>query len=82
MTSETTFITPGSEKYNSALIEGLKSEVERLKSENALLKTALQDQIDYHHFIGNEDCPISINESLIYLYNNAKEALKQGTYAI
>ncbi len=62
--------------------EAERLKIEGLKYENYLLRRALQDQIDYHHFIGNEDCPITINESLIYLYNNAKEALKQGTYAI
>jgi hypothetical protein len=82
MTKGTFPKTIESSEYEFVLIQGLKSEVERLKSENEILKQALQDQIDYHHFIGNEDCPISINESFSYLYNNAKEALKQGTYAI
>jgi hypothetical protein len=43
--------------------------------ENELLKQALQDQVDYHHYIGNSDCKITVNESFIYLYKNAKDAL-------
>jgi hypothetical protein len=51
------------------------SELEILKVENQMLKKALQDQVDYHHFIGNDDCPITVTESFIYLYKNAKDAL-------
>jgi hypothetical protein len=51
------------------------TEIEILKAENSMLKQALQDQVDYHHFIGNDDCPITVNESFIHLYKNAKDAL-------
>jgi hypothetical protein len=51
------------------------TENEILKAENAMLKQALQDAIDYHHFIGNRECTITVNESFIYLYKNAKDAL-------
>jgi hypothetical protein len=56
-------------------MENPTNELELLKSENEKLKQALQDQIDYHHFIGNRECTITANESFIYLYKNAKNAL-------
>ena len=51
------------------------TELEILKAENQTLKQALQDAVDFHHFIGNDDCPITVTESFIYLYKNAKDAL-------
>ena len=51
------------------------TELEILTQENEMLKQALQDAVDYHHFIGNDDCPITVNESFTYLYKNAKDAL-------
>ena len=51
------------------------NELEQLRKENEMLKQAFQDQIDYHHFIGNSDCPITVNESFIHLYNSAQTAL-------
>jgi hypothetical protein len=51
------------------------TELEILKSENEMLKQVLREQVDYHHFIGNSDCPITVNESFIHLYNSAKTAL-------
>jgi hypothetical protein len=64
-----------SAEYDFVLIQGYKDEAEKLKAENEKLKQALQDQVDYHHFIGNSDCPITANEAFIYLYKNAKTAL-------
>jgi hypothetical protein len=61
------------------------SELEILKAENEMLKQALQDQVDYHHFIGNRECTITVNESFTYLYKNAKDALLKSNswkYAI
>jgi len=46
-------------------------------TEIARLKQVLQDQIDYHHYIGNSDCPVTANEAFIHLYNSAKTALNQ-----
>jgi hypothetical protein len=51
------------------------NELEQLRKENEMLKQAFQDQIDYHHFIGNSDCPITVNESFTHLYNSAQTAL-------
>jgi len=67
--------TVESAEYDFVLIQGYKAEAEKLKAENELLKKALQDAVDYHHFIGNSDCKITVNESFIYLYKNAKDAL-------
>lgn len=75
MTKGTFPKTIESAEYDFVLIQGLKSEAEKLKTENELLKQALQDAVDYHHFIGNRDCPITVTESFIYLYKNAKDAL-------
>lgn len=75
MTKGTFPKTVESAEYDFVLIQGLKSEAEKLKTENELLKQALQDAVDYHHFIGNRDCPITVTESFIYLYKNAKDAL-------
>ena len=75
MTKGTFPKTIESAEYDFVLIRGLKSEAEKLKTENELLKQALQDAVDYHHFIGNRDCPITVTESFIYLYKNAKDAL-------
>jgi hypothetical protein len=75
MTKGTFPKTIESAEYDFVLIQGLKSEAEKLKAENELLKQALQDAVDYHHFIGNRDCPITRTESFIYLYKNAKDAL-------
>ena len=75
MTKGTFPKTVESAEYDFILIQGLKSEAEKLKTENELLKQALQDAVDYHHFIGNRDCPITVTESFIYLYKNAKDAL-------
>ena len=49
---------------------------EKLKRDNQILKQALSDQIDYHHFVGNDDCPIKNNEKFVTLYNLASDALK------
>ena len=70
MTQGTFPKTIESAKYDFALIQGLTAENQRLKQ-------VLQDQIDYHHFIGNRDCPITSNEAFNHLYNSAKTALKQ-----
>lgn len=47
------------------------TEIEIIKSENEMLKKALQDQVDYHHFIGNRECTITVTESFIYLYKKS-----------
>jgi hypothetical protein len=70
MTKGTFPKTVESAEYDFVLIEGLRAENQRLKQ-------VLQDQIDYHHFIGNRDCPITANEAFIHLYNSAKTALEQ-----
>ena len=46
-----------------------------LQEENIVLKKALQDLIDFHHHIGNEDCPYNRNYILITMYNIAEKAL-------
>jgi hypothetical protein len=56
----------------------MKSELEVLKEQNAILREALQSQIDYHHHIGNEDCPYSTNQVLVTLYKKAKNGLKEA----
>jgi len=59
--------------------------IEELQAENEMLKKVLNDQVDYHHFIGNRECTISVNESFIHLYNSAKNALietKSWSYGI
>ena len=40
-----------------------------LEEENIVLKKALQDLIDFHHHIGNEDCPYNRNYILVTMYN-------------
>lgn len=40
------------------------------------LKQVLQEMIDYHHYIGNDDCPVTVNESLTHLYKMAEDNLK------
>jgi len=60
---------------NLKSVESNPDLIESLKAENELLKQALQDAVDYHHYIGNDDCKITINESFTYLYKNAKDAL-------
>lgn len=75
MTQGTFPKTIESAEYDFVLIEGLKSEVERLKSENEIMKQALIDATEHHHFIGNSDCTVSVNESFTFLYKNAKDAL-------
>lgn len=45
-------------------------------AEIARLKQVLQDQIDYLHYIGNRECPVTANEAFIHLYNSAETALK------
>ena len=66
MTKGTFPKTIESAEYDFVLIQGLKSEAEKLKAENELLKQALQDAVYYHHFICNRDCPITVTESFIY----------------
>lgn len=46
-----------------------------LEEENALLKLALQKQIDYHHVIGNRDVNVSNADALRELYKIAKDTL-------
>ena len=75
MTKGTFPKTTESAEYDFVIIQGLKAENDKLKAENELLKQALQNAVDYHHFIGNDDCPITVTESFIYLYKNAKDAL-------
>jgi hypothetical protein len=53
------------------------NELEKLKTENAKLRLILQDQIDYHHHIGNDDCPYSTNQILCHLYDSAQNGLKE-----
>jgi len=48
------------------------------KKQVEVLKTALQDNIDYHHFIGNDGVEVSNNEVLTTLYNTAKKGLKDA----
>ena len=57
------------------------SELENLKAENEKLKQVLQEQINYHHHIGNEDCPYSTNQILCHLYESAANALKETQYS-
>jgi hypothetical protein len=68
MTQGTFPKTIESAAYDFVLIQSLIDENERLKQ-------AFQDQIDYHHFIGNRDCPITANEAFIHLYKSAQSAL-------
>lgn len=39
-----------------------KTELEILTEQNEIMATALKDLIDYHHLIGNRDCPFTTNE--------------------
>ena len=52
------------------------SEVQKLQVEVDRLKAVLQAQIDYHHHIGNSDCPYSTNTILVHLYKSAENGLK------
>ena len=54
------------------------TEIAKLQQENAILKQALQSSIDYHHHIGNDDCPYSINQILVTLYKIAKNGLQDA----
>ena len=38
--------------------------------------TTLLDMVDYHNFIGNQDCPLSVNEILVHLHKMAEDGLK------
>lgn len=53
------------------------SDLEKLQVENTKLKQVLQDQLDYHHHIGNDDCPYSVNQILCYLYDLANKGLHE-----
>lgn len=55
-----------------------KSEIEILKEQNEILKTALQDIVDYHHHIGNSDCPYTITQIHNNLYKLATNGLKDS----
>jgi hypothetical protein len=54
------------------------TEIAKLQQENAILKQALQSSIDYHHHIGNDDCPYSVNQILVTLYKIAEKGLKDA----
>ena len=56
----------------------MKTETEILKAQNKILETALIDLIDYHHHIGNRDCPLSLNEIHNKLYSIAANGLKES----
>ena len=50
-------------------------EIQKLQAEVNRLKAVLQSQIDYHHHIGNSDCPYDTNTILNHLYKTAKDGL-------
>ena len=56
----------------------MNTEIEILKEQNEILKTALQDIVDYHHHIGNSDCPYTINQIHTTLYKLATNGLSDA----
>ena len=50
-------------------------EMLNLQEENAILRKALQDTIDFHHLIGNRDCPFTTNQIMVTLYKTAERGL-------
>lgn len=46
-----------------------------LQEENAILRKALQDTIDFHHHIGNDDCTYTQNHIMVTLYKTAQKGL-------
>jgi hypothetical protein len=55
-----------------------KTELEIVREQNEIMATALRDLIDYHHHIGNSDCPYTRNEIQITLYNLANNGLNDA----
>lgn len=54
-----------------------KTTIEILEQQNQILINALQSQIDYHHHIGNEDCPYTTNQVLNQLYKLVVDGLAE-----
>jgi hypothetical protein len=50
-------------------------EMLNLQEENAILRKALQDTINFHHLIGNDDCPYTHNHIMVTLYRTATKGL-------
>ncbi len=59
----------------------LEKENLELQQKVESLRQTLNDMIDYHHFIGNEDCPVTHNEVLVTLYKMAQAGLRTKTNA-
>lgn len=50
--------------------------LKELEIENQRLVKIFEEMIDYHHHIGNDDCPYSTNTILVHLYKLAEEGLE------
>jgi hypothetical protein len=50
-------------------------EMLNLQEENAILRKALEDTINFHHLIGNDDCPFTTNQIMVTLYKTAERGL-------
>lgn len=65
------------EQAQDAYCKMLKEDNETLKQQNKLMLDALNDSIDFHHHIGNEDCPYTNNYIFTTLYKIAQKGLGQ-----
>ena len=55
-----------------------KTELEIVREQNEIMATALRDLIDYHHHIGNSDCPYTNNQKQTTLYKLATNGLNDA----